>query len=144
MALTLTSANTVVSLSVPSLLGLTILQGYAPDDIYTIQAVNTAENMMGLDAILSSGYVPSARDITFKLMANSPSIAFFEAWGAGEDQALDKYPAFGIMSLPGLGKQFILTNGFLGARDFMPNAGKVLMPQTFSIAWQKVVFQGIP
>ena len=143
MALDLSVANIVVTLAVPGLVSLTVLQGYAPDDIYAIEAADTGETMMGLDGILSAGYVPVPRVIIFKQMANSPTQQFFDNWGAGEDLARQKFPAFGNIIYPGLFKQAILQTGILRAREFLPNAAKLLQPQTFRVEWQSCQVQGL-
>lgn len=143
MAQDLSVTAITITLAVPNLVALTVLQGFAPDDIYAINDVDTGETMMGLDGILSGGYVPVARTIVFKQMANSPTESFFDAWGQGEDLAMVKYPAYGTITYPGLQKVAIMTNGFLRARKFLPDAQKLLMPQTFAVEWQKVQVTGL-
>jgi hypothetical protein len=136
---TLSVPNIVIQLSVPQLVSLTTLTGFAPDDIYTIETVDNVELVMGLDGILSAGWMPAPRTIIFKQMANSPTASFFTQWDQGQQLARDVYPAQGIITYPGLGYQVNLVQGFLGAQHFLPDAAKILQPQTFRISWQNVL-----
>ena len=143
MALDLSVSGITLTLAVPGVVSSTPLVGYAPDDLYTIEDRDTGETMMGLDGVLSGGYVPAAVIITFKQMANSLTESFFDNWAAAEDQAFVKYPGSAIIVYPGLSKQAILTNGFLRARKPLPDAAKLLQPQTHRVEFQSISIQGL-
>ncbi|TKB30520.1 MAG: hypothetical protein E5V67_27350, partial [Mesorhizobium sp.] len=111
---TLTAANAVITLAVPNLFSTPVqLQGFATDNIYDMDSVDQVETAMGVDGILSGGFVYNPINQTFVLQADSPSIAFFETWAATQVQAKDVYTANGSTTLPSLGRSYISTKGFL-------------------------------
>ncbi|MBZ9683206.1 hypothetical protein LB531_21345 [Mesorhizobium sp. CO1-1-2] len=140
---TLTAANAVITLAVPNLFPTPVqLQGFAADNIYDMDSVDQVETAMGVDGILSGGFVYNPTNQTFVLQADSPSIAFFETWAATQIQAKDVYTANGSTTLPSLGRSYISTKGFLVSMPPMPGAAKILQPRRFAIRWQSV--QSVP
>lgn len=136
---TLTSANSIIILAVPNLLPVpTQLQGYAADEIFTSSAMDNKEISMGLDSIMSVGWVPVPFDQTYTLQANSASVVFFDALWASEQQLRDAYPIQGNITLPGLGRTYQLVSGTLRNYQPMANAGKILAPRPFMISWERV------
>ena len=136
----ITSANTVLLLGVTGLLDVPQqIQGFATDDIFSSETVHPVETMMGVDGLLSGGYVPTEKPTVITLMAGSASNDFFDAWQAGQDANLTAYTAFGYLSYPSIGKAFVLTTGFL--TDYVPIADskKLLQPRKFGIKWQSIV-----
>ena len=86
---TLTAANAVITLTVPFLFPTPVqLQGFSADNIYDMDNVDQIETAMGVDGILSGGFVFNPVNQTFVLQADSPSIAFFETWAATQVQAM--------------------------------------------------------
>ncbi|RWG53337.1 MAG: hypothetical protein EOQ64_24235 [Mesorhizobium sp.] len=140
---TLTAANAVITLAVPNLFPTPVqLQGFATDNIYDMDSVDQVETAMGVDGILSGGFVYNPINQTFVLQADSPSIAFFETWASTQVQAKDVYTANGSTTLPSLGRSYISTKGFLVSLPPMPAAAKILQPRRFAIRWQSV--QSVP
>ncbi|RWH57849.1 MAG: hypothetical protein EOQ81_14795 [Mesorhizobium sp.] len=129
----LTAANAVITLAVANLFPTPFqLQGFSADNIYDLDSVDQVETAMGVDGILSGGFVYNPINQTFVLQADSPSIAFFETWAATQVQAKDVYTANGSTTLPSLGRSYISTKGFLVS----------LQPRRFAIRWQSV--QSVP
>lgn len=136
----ITSANAVFTISVPLLLPVPQrLQAFAADDIFDFDDVDAGEVIMGVDGFLSSGLVFAAKPQNISLQADSPSVAFFDAWYAGEQAAVFKAPASGVVTFPALGKSWTLVTGFLSRYKPVPDAKKVLMPQKFRITWQSTI-----
>lgn len=141
---TITSANSIVVLSVPGLIGSTIIQGYAADGIWTSDAMDNKEVLMGLDGKLSAGWVPVSFHQTYTLQANSPSgPAFFDVLWASEQQLRDTYSIGGQITLTGLGLTFKMINGTLRTYTPIATAARVLQPRSFTIEWESVQPQGI-
>lgn len=133
----ITSSNSVLTIGVLGLFSTPQqLQGFAQDDAYSMPAVETSENMIGVDGIKSSGFLPTLKTMEITLQADSPSIPFFEAWFNAQESGMSQLPAFGTLDQPSVGLSYTLTNGTL--KDYMPIAGakKVLQPRKFSIIWQ--------
>lgn len=140
MAATITSANSVLTLSVESVFPVPQqIQGFADDDAYAVDAVDNAEVRLGVDAVMSVGWIPQIKTMHVTLQADSVSADFWEEWYRQEEAQRDKFFAQGEIVQPALGKTYILTKGVL--RNYTPLAPgkKVLMPRQFSIVWQSVL-----
>lgn len=136
---TLTSANVVLAISVANLFDTPQqIQGFASDEAFNFADVETSETVMGVDGILSAGWIPKElmQDIT--LQADSPSIQFFEDWYGNEQQARDLLIASGTVTYPSVGKEYNLVRGFLRTYNPAPQARKILQPRKFSIVWNYI------
>lgn len=133
----ITAANAIYTLSIPNvLLAPAQLQGFAADDIFDTEPLEAGETLMGVDGILSAGFVfvPVSQGIT--LQADSLSNAVFDAWWTQEQANKTKYAASGQIKLSSIGTKWSLTNGFLVTYPVIPNAGRTLKPRKFMIRWQ--------
>jgi len=136
----ITSANSVLLIGVAGLYTVPQqLQGFSQDDMYSMEAVDTKEVQMGADGKLSMGWIPQIKVMNVTLQADSPSIAFFEAWYAAEEAAQDAFAGFGVLSQPGVGRSYALTNGALSNYAPFADGKKVLQPRKFQIKWQAVI-----
>lgn len=136
----ITSADSILILSVAGLLPVPQqIQGFSTDDIFSTANAVPVETMMGIDGNLAGGYVPTEKKTTFSLMASSASNDFFDAWQAGQDANYTAYSAGGLITIPSLGKVFLLTNGFLTGYVAISDAKKVLQPRRFEVTWQSIV-----
>jgi hypothetical protein len=136
----ITSANSVYMLAINGLYTVPQqLQGYAADDAFATEAIETSEVTMGVDGILSAGFifVPIKQDIT--LQADSASNTLFEAWYTAEQAAREKYFANAIINLPSLNRSYVLTNGVLSTYTPISDAKKVMQPRKFGITWNTVI-----
>jgi hypothetical protein len=136
----ITSANSVLLLGVTGLFLIPQqLQGFGADDAYSMPMVTNAEVVMGVDGIMSSGWLPQIKEMDVTLQADSASNTFFEAWYAAEEAASDKFKAFGVINQPSVGRTYALTNGVLVGFTPFADAKKVLQPRKFQIKWNLVV-----
>ncbi len=137
---TITSANSVYALSITGLyLSPQILQGYAADDGFTTDAVEKAETVMGLDGRLSGGYVFNAFKQTITIMPDSPSLELFSNWTLAQMASREVLIANGSISLPAIGKRYVMTRGFLTSFKAIPDVKKVLAAVPFQITWESIV-----
>lgn len=133
----ITSANTIFTLAVDNLFAVPQqMQGYAADDIASHEAMQVAETMMGVDGILSAGFVNVPMTQAVMLQADSPSIAFFETVYSTQKQVQDIYFFTGIITYPSRATKYNLTRGVLTNYAPLPDAKRVLQPRRFSIVWQ--------
>jgi hypothetical protein len=136
----ITSANSQLLLGVIGLYQVPQkLAGFGADDAYSMDAVETAEVVMGVDGIMSAGYVPQIKVMHVVLQADSDSNGFFEAWYAAQEAANEIYKAFGTIVQKSVGRTYVLTNGVLTNYAPIADAGKVLKPRKFQIKWNVVV-----
>lgn len=137
---TLTSANSTVAIGVTGLYGVAqALQGFSEGDAYSIDAVDVSESMMGVDGILSAGYIPQKKVMKVVLMADSASNNFFDAWYAAQEAAKDVFIAFGVITQPAVKMSYTLGRGFLKNYTPMADAKKILQPRSFQIEWNSII-----
>jgi len=136
---TLTSANSVLMLTVPGLYDTPQqIQGYAADNIFSVGQVSSAETSMGLDGILSSGWIPQIKAMTITLQANSETVPVMEQWVSSQEQARENYGCSLTVSIPALGIAYSCTNGFLTSQTLLPDAGKKLAPRSFVLSFGSI------
>ena len=139
VAKTLTGAGTIIMLSVPGLFDTPQqLQGFATDDIYDTDQIDAAETLMGVDGVLSGGYINVPVMQNFALQADSDSIEFFETWWSTNQSLQTVLTATGTTALTALQKKFAMIKGFLRRYKPMPDGKKLYQPQKFAIEWQQV------
>lgn len=114
------------------------LQGFAADDVVTTDPVASVEVLMGVDGILSAGfvYVPIRQMIA--LQADSASNAVFDAWWNAMQTTKDVYLAQGVITLTTIMTKYALTNGSLTTYHPIADVKKLLQPRRFGITWQSV------
>lgn len=135
----ITAANSTLLLAITGLFPAPQrLQGYATDDIYSTEPLDSAEVLMGVDGKLSGGFVFVPVKQSYNLQADSNSNAIFEAWYAAQQALVDIYKAQATIALPSLGKKWAMTNGILTSFPPMPDAGKTLKPRKYGITWESI------
>lgn len=136
---TITSANAVLTLTQAILFPTPVqIQQFAADDIYDMDQVRTVEALMGVDGVLSFGFIWVARTQNITLQANSPSNQFFDTVNAQQEAAQDVYPLSGQITLPGISTKFNMINGAMTAYNPAPAAKRTLQPRRFQIMWNRV------
>lgn len=139
MDTTITSANSVVTLSVAGLFPIPQqLHGYSADRAWETSNVELTESQRGVDGRKTSGYVFNLVEQTFNLQADSPSKAIFNAIIAAMKAAREVLYISGTIDLPSTGESFICTRGTIKNAKMLPDAGKVLQPMTYVIEWESI------
>lgn len=137
--MSLTAANAVIMLSQATLFPVPQqIQEFAADDVTDIDPARILESMMGVDGVLSFGYVHTDRRQSITLQATSKSNRFFDTIAQQQQAAQDVYPLNGIIVLPAVKLKFIMTNGGLETYKVMPAVKKVLQARTYNIVWNRV------
>lgn len=137
---TLTVANSVIMLVIPDLFPIPQqLQGYAADDVFSTEPITSIETVMGVDGLLSGGWVPTPKIQNYVLQADSVSSLMFDAWQQAQEAIQDAYIANGFIRLPSLGRVYTLTKGFMTSNMLMSDARKILQPRRFQITWESVL-----
>lgn len=136
---TLTAANSIIMLAVDTLFPVPQrLQGYATDDVTTLDSIEPTETSMGIDGRLSAGFVPVPIPQTISLQADSLSNDFFDQWASYERQVREKLVASGTIILPGTQAMYTLYRGFLRGYSPMPDAKRTLQSRRFSLVWERI------
>lgn len=136
---TITAANSVFALTITGLYPAPqILHGYAADDAFSTDAVETAETVMGLDGHLSGGFIFNPVKQTIVLMPDSASLDIFNNWSLAQLASREVLIANASISLPAIGKKYVLTRGFLTSHKPIPDVKKVLQSVQYQITWGSV------
>ncbi len=139
----ITSANAKLTLTVRNTAGIVVgpftVEGYAQDAAFAVETVDAAETIMGVDGKLSGGYLPRATKFSVSLMANSPSVALFEAWDSAQKVLGDVLVADGFVAAPSLGKAYALVKGFLTRLTPVPTARRTFSdPMVYELTFESV------
>jgi hypothetical protein len=135
--MSITAANAVLMISIPGLFPVPQqIQGFAADDVYDVEAIESAEVSMGVDGRMTAGFVYVPVKQSFTLQADSASAFIFDTWWATQQQAKDVFYASGSTVLPSLGSKWIQTKGALTSFKPVPDAKKLLQPRKFTITWE--------
>ena len=137
---TIESASASFILTISDLFGPPLaIKGFAPDDMFDTDAVKPTEVVMGADGTLSGGMVYKEIVQKIHLSPDSPSIPIFDAWYTAQQLSRKSFASTAVVTLPGIGKSFICTTGWLTNYTPIPAAKKILQPQEFEITWQTVL-----
>ena len=140
MEKTITSANSIFTLTIPGLFQAPVqLMGYSTDRAFATDAVQMAEAQMGVDGRLSAGYTPSPIVQTITLQADSPSRDIFSTLITAMDTAREVYWLNGTISLPATGESYSMIRGVLVNAKAIPDAQRVLAPIDYMITWESVI-----
>ena len=135
----ITAANAAILLSIPPLFPIPQqIQGFATDDIYDIPQIKSVEVMMGVDGVLSAGFVFVQIPQEITLQADSPSNALFDTWWTQMQAGQTTYAAQGLIRLPSIQTKFTQTKGFLTGYKPLPGGKKLLQARTYEITWERV------
>lgn len=146
---TITSANSSLVLTprlagilsglLPALAGAGFaIQGYASDDAFATDTVDSAEARKGVDGRASFGYLPRLTKQTITLSPDSLSIKAFEALVSAQDAVQEVILLDGILTLKSIGTSYALIQGALTRITPIPPAKKVLEPVTYEITWDLI------
>lgn len=136
---TLTNANSSIQLSIAGLFSVpTKLQGYAADDVFSADPLNSSELAMGVDGKLSAGFVFVPVKWSITLQADSASNDIFDQWYAQQQTAKDLFEASGIVLLPTINRKWTMRKGFLTDYPPMPDGRKILQPRKYGITWESI------
>ena len=136
---TITSANGVITASVQGLFPSPVtLEGWAVDDAFALDEVTLAEAKIGVDGMAAYGYVPTLSPFTIRLLANSPSLFFFEEI-VNQTMALGEVFIINLtVYLPSVGKRYVFSNGTLLSGKLMPDGKKTLADQDFKMTFGSI------
>lgn len=135
--MSLTAANAVIMLSIPLVFPTPVqLQGFAADDIFSTEALDSAEVQMGVDGVMSAGFVFVPVQQRFVLQADSASNFIFDTWYNVQQGAKELFFATGLITLTSVGLKFAMVKGALTSYMPLPDAKKILQPRSFGITWQ--------
>jgi hypothetical protein len=110
--MSITSANASFILVIPGVFSSGVqLQGFAVDDMFSMDPTTLAEGRRGADGQTVYGYVYELSKMRIGLLANSNAFRIFQAWKQAQDAAVDVITASGTIIMPSLGLKTSLVDG---------------------------------
>jgi hypothetical protein len=141
---TITSANSVFSLMVPPIFSSPVsVMGYASDSAFANDAIVMGEVTMGVDGIMSAGFIPKEVKQKITLSPDSPSKTLFDQWFAAMSSAREVIYAQGTLILPATQEVYVFTKGMMTTYHGAPAGKKVLQPVEYEITWEKCQKSGM-
>ena len=136
---TITSANSIFLLAIGTIYPVQQrIEGFSADTAFAFDSVSNSEVLQGVDGKMSAGWIPHLTPMTVVLQPDKNGWEIFMNWQLAEESIREKIYASGTISLPAIGKRFVLSNGVLTAFAPVPDAKKTLQPITFKITWETV------
>jgi tail fiber protein gp32 len=137
--MSLTAANSVITITQPILFPTPQqLQGFGATDVTDMPAVKILEHLMGVDGVLSFGWVFVERMQEITLQADSASNAVMDTINNAQQAIQDAYPVSATIILPGIGLKFSCVNGGLETYKPMPPVQKIYRERKYTFVWNKV------
>lgn len=138
--MSLTASNAVIALSQPILFPVPQqLQGFSADEVTDMEPAKILEHVMGVDGVLSFGFIWTERMQMITLQADSLSNNFFDVINTQQEAAQDVYPLNGVIILPAINRLLTLVNGGLETYKPLAQAQKILRPRQYRIVWGRVI-----
>ncbi len=136
---TITSANSVFKLTATGLYTTAqTIQGYAVDAAFMFDDVETAETQMGVDGIMSGGWIPAIYPQTVSLQANSVSVPIFEGIWQAQAYSQELLTLTATIQLPAIRRIWTFPQGYSKGLAPVPEAKKTLGMRKFKIDWANV------
>lgn len=137
--MSITSANSEFQISIPPIFVTPqAVQGYAADAAWTTEAVQSSELVLGVDGLLSAGWVPTLKVMTVTLMPDKGGDFVFDEWFAYQEAIRELVPCFGTLAIPGLQRRYTMLTGYLSNYQPMVSSARVLQARPFQITWQSI------
>lgn len=114
------------------------IQGFAADDVFDIPAIQSIETTMGVDGVLSAGFVFVEIPWDISLQADSASNAIFDRVWTQQQATKSTYILNGLIRLPSIATKFTLTTGFLKSYKPAPAGKKVLQARHYQLVFERM------
>lgn len=136
MALTITSANSVLMLAIPDVFPTPQqIQGFGVDEAFDTEMAEMAVTMVGVDGEGVAGWVPREVTMTITLLPSSPSFLVFESWIAAMDNVREVLYASANIVIPSIQRKYAAQKGILSRYPQLPNVRRTLQNRQFEVKW---------
>lgn len=136
--MTITSANSILYISVPGLYDApTRIEQFGTDQMLSVAQNNPVIAEKGVDGHTSFGWVPTNKEITITLAADSPSLRIFEDWANYQDSVREVMVCNAEFTIPSINRKIIGTRGAMTTSQAHPSAAQTLQASTFTLTFDK-------
>lgn len=137
--LTITAANSTLHLTVPGLYDSPVkVEGFASDAAVQVAQNNPAVTEMGIDGHLSMGWVPTAKEMTISLAADSPSLRLFEDWAALQESTREVIACNMEITIPSINRRIVGIRGCMTTCQTTPNVGQTLQAAQYVFTFESL------
>lgn len=137
---TITSANCILTITIPGLFDSPVrIEQFATDTMLTVAQNNPAVAQKGVDGHTSFGWVPTNKEVTIALAADSVSLEVFNSWANTQETAREVYLCNAEFTMESIRRKVTGTRGALTTYQTNPNAQQTLQNTTFVITFDKWV-----
>jgi hypothetical protein len=128
----ITGANAQIFIMFPVIIPVPVqLQGFAMDDVFDTNEVNSVETFMGVDGILSAGMIFEKTELTITFQADSDSIPLLEGLDQAQQAGTAAYPGVMNVTLTSVGRSYQATPIYLVRLHRIPGVKKTIQPRKF-------------
>ena len=136
--MTITAANSLFYLVVPGLYDSPVrIEQFGTDAMVSVAQNNPVVAEKGVDGHTSFGWVPTNKEVTITLAADSPSLRLFEDWANYQDSIHEVMTCNAEFSMPAINKKVIGTRGAMTTAQAHPNAAQTLQSASFVLTFDK-------
>ena len=136
--MTITAANCMLFLTVPGLYDSPVqIEGFSTDAMVSVAANTPVVAEKGVDGHTSFGWVPTSKDVTITLAADSPSRQVMEDWATYQETAREVMLCNAEFSMPGINRKLTGKRGGLTSVQSSPNAAQTLQANAFVITFDQ-------
>lgn len=113
-------------------------ENFAVDNAWTQELIQQIEARMGVDGLISFGYTPSPKPISFQFQPNSATVDRLDYLVQAQDMAREAIVCQLVITLKSIKKVVTLTNGACVTNKLLPNGAKVLEPMQYDFVFESV------
>lgn len=137
--MTITAANSSMYITVPGLYDAPVkIEGYASDAAIQVAQNNPAVTEMGIDGHLSMGWVPTAKEVTVGLAADSPSLRIFEDWATLQEATREVMVCNAEITIPSINRKIVGIRGCMTTAQTFPSMGQTLQAAQYVFTFESL------
>lgn len=134
---TLTSANSTLMIAVSGLYPVPQkIEGFAADDMFTSEAIEVSEIVMGADGKMSAGKIFNPTKVRIVILPDSPSFEFFNNWALATNAAREILWCNATVNAPGQGFKYGLSKGTLSRYTPFPGLKRIAQPVEYELTFE--------
>jgi hypothetical protein len=140
MAKTITAATAEFKIAIAGLFTTPqTVDGFAADEAFLIDSVESAQVVVGVDANMSVGWIPNAKKQHVMIMPDSDALDMFNTWGVTQEGTKEVFIAQATIYIPAINYKYTLVKGVLTNWKPIPDVKKVLQAVPYEITWQSIL-----
>ena len=135
--MTITAANCSLHMTVPGLYDAPVkVEGFSSDAMVQVAQNSPAVTEMGVDGHLSMGWVPTAKEVTISLAADSPSLRLFEDWVTLQETTREVIACNMEFTIPSINRKIVGLRGCMTTCQTHPSASQTLDAATYVFTFE--------